>query len=50
VSERDILNRLEGIVDRWLRATPAERTVLVHEKIRLEELLDRTRAEEKEGY
>ncbi len=50
MSERDILNRLEGLVDRWLRATPEERTVLVHEKIRLEDLLDRTRAEAKNGF
>ncbi|HYF96041.1 MAG TPA: hypothetical protein VD969_27830 [Symbiobacteriaceae bacterium] len=40
MSERDIRNRLEGLVDRWIKATPAERMVLVQEKIRLEEMLE----------
>lgn len=41
MSEQDIRARLEGLVDRWLKATPAERMSLVHEKIRLEEMLEK---------
>lgn len=44
MSERDILQRLENLVDRWIKATPTERAGLVHEKIRLEELLDEVRS------
>lgn len=44
MSEHDILVRLENLVDRWMRATPAEKTVLVHEKMRLEEMLDQARS------
>lgn len=40
MSERDIRARLEGLIDRWIKASPAERMVLVHEKIRLEEMLE----------
>jgi len=40
VSERDIRARLEGLIDRWIKASPAERMLLVHEKIRLEEMLE----------
>ncbi|MDF2628241.1 MAG: hypothetical protein K0R39_2072 [Symbiobacteriaceae bacterium] len=47
MSERDIRVRLEGLVDRWIKATPSERIVLVQEKIRLEELLEAARKEEK---
>lgn len=41
MSESDIRARLEGLVDRWIKASPQERLGLVSEKIRLEELLDR---------
>ncbi len=44
MSEQDILLRLENLVDRWMRATPAEKAMLVHEKIRLEEMLDQARS------
>ena len=40
MSERDIRARLEGLIDRWIKASPAERMLLVHEKIRLEEMLE----------
>lgn len=40
MSEHDIRERLERLIDRWLRATPAERAILIHEKLRLEDLLD----------
>ncbi|HWI61056.1 MAG TPA: hypothetical protein VNT75_04395 [Symbiobacteriaceae bacterium] len=40
MSERDIRARLESLIDRWIKATPAERMMLVHEKIRLEEMLE----------
>lgn len=41
MSEQDIRARLEGLVDRWIKASPAERMALIHEKIRLEEMLDK---------
>lgn len=41
MKEREIRERLESLVDRWLKATPAERRALIHEKIRLEEMLDK---------
>lgn len=47
MNEREIIKRLEAVIDRWLRATPAERSLLLHEKIRLEDLLERVRAEAK---
>lgn len=47
MSERDIQNRLESLVDRWIKASPTERMTLIHEKIRLEEMLDNVRAEAK---
>lgn len=40
MSERDIKARLESVVDRWLKASPTERTQLIQEKIRLEEMLE----------
>jgi hypothetical protein len=40
MSESDIRVRLERLVDRWRKATASERIVLVHEKMRLEEMLD----------
>ncbi len=43
VSEADIRSRLESLIDRWMKATPAERMLLIHEKIRLEEMLDQAR-------
>jgi hypothetical protein len=45
MSETDIRARIEGLIDRWIKASPEERLVLVHEKIRLEELLDRVQNE-----
>ncbi len=41
MSENDIRVRLEGLVDRWIKASPAERMLLIQEKIRLEEMLDK---------
>lgn len=41
MTEQNIKARLESIVDRWIKATPSERMVLIHEKIRLEEMLDK---------
>ena len=44
MSESDIRARLEGLVDRWIKATPSEKVTLIQEKIRLEELLDKVRS------
>jgi len=44
MEEREIRQRLESLVDRWLKASPAERRILLQEKIRLEEMLERERA------
>lgn len=44
MSEQAIRARLEGVIDRWIKATPSERMVLIHEKIRLEEMLDKALA------
>jgi len=44
MSERDIRARLEGLVDRWIKASPAEKMQLVQEKIRLEEMLEQVQA------
>lgn len=44
MSEHDIRERLERLVDSWLKATPAEKAGLLHEKIRLEDLLDEARS------
>ncbi|MFZ5816946.1 MAG: hypothetical protein ACOY93_16900 [Bacillota bacterium] len=41
MSEQDIKARLESLVDRWMKATPSERMLLIQEKIRLEEMLDK---------
>lgn len=41
MNEKEIRARLEGLVDRWIKATPTERLSLVQEKIRLEDLLDK---------
>ena len=49
MSESDIRARLEGLVDRWMKASPAEKTILVHEKIRLEEMLARIQADRQVG-
>ncbi len=38
---RDLRNRIESLLDRWLTATPAERAKLVLEKMRLEEAIER---------
>lgn len=46
MSEREIRDRLESLVDRWLKASPAERLQLVQEKIRLEEMLEEQHQEE----
>jgi hypothetical protein len=45
MSETDIRARLEGLIDRWMKASPDERMVLVHEKIRLEDMLHKVQAE-----
>lgn len=45
MSENDIRERLERLIDRWIKASPSERMELVHEKIRLEEMLDQARTE-----
>jgi hypothetical protein len=47
MSEKDIRARLESLVDRWIKATPAERMLLVQEKIRLEEMLDKIQGQGK---
>lgn len=44
MSEHDIRERIERLVDQWLKATPAERASLIHEKIRLEDLLHEVRS------
>jgi len=44
MDEREIRERLESLVDRWMKASPSERKQLVHEKIRLEELLEQLNA------
>lgn len=41
---KDLRNRLDALLDRWLTATPAERAKLVLEKIRLEEALEKAKA------
>lgn len=41
MSEQDIKARLESLIDRWIKASPTERMMLIHEKIRLEEMLDK---------
>lgn len=47
MSENDIRARLEGLVDRWIKASPSEKMILVQEKIRLEEMLDKMRTQAK---
>jgi|GEM_PF-1437913 len=47
MSERDIRNRLESLVDRWMKASPTERIALIQEKIRLEEMLDKLQSQAK---
>lgn len=49
MSERDIKIRLERLVDRWIEASTAEKVSLVHEKIRLEEMLEYVRSQAKAG-
>lgn len=44
MDERQIRQRLESLVDRWLKASPAEKRILIQEKIRLEEMLEEERA------
>jgi len=44
MDEREIRQRLESLVDRWMEATPAERMSLLQEKIRLEELLEQAKS------
>ncbi len=44
MDEREIRQRLENLVDRWLKASPSERRILLQEKIRLEEMLEREQA------
>jgi hypothetical protein len=45
MSERELKQRLERIVDQWINAQPGERARLIREKIRLEEMLEQTRRE-----
>lgn len=45
MSESDIRARLESLVDRWMKASPAERMRIVQEKIKLEEMLDKLQEE-----
>jgi hypothetical protein len=40
VDKQEIRQRLESLVDRWMKATPAERMLIIQEKIRLEEMLE----------
>jgi len=40
MTDQEIRTRLESLVDRWLKASAAERMQLLHEKIRLEEMLE----------
>jgi len=40
MDEREIRQRLDSLVDRWLKASPAERRILLLEKIRLEDMLE----------
>lgn len=47
MSERDIRIRLESLVDRWIEASTTEKVSLVHEKIRLEEMLEQIRSQAK---
>jgi hypothetical protein len=42
MSERELKQRLERIVDQWMSAEPGQRVALIREKIRLEELLEQT--------
>ena len=39
-NEKDLRARLEALVDRWMKANPAERMQIVSEKIKLEEQLE----------
>ena len=47
MSENDIRARLEALIDRWMKASPDERMILVHEKIRLEDMLHKAQVEAK---
>lgn len=47
MSENDIRSRLDGLLDRWIKASPSEKMELIQEKIRLEEMLDRLQVEAK---
>jgi len=40
MTDQEIRARLESLVDRWLKASAAERMQLVQEKIRLEAMLE----------
>lgn len=42
--EKDLRARLETLVDRWIKAAPAERLAIVTEKIKLEDMLEAERA------
>ncbi|MCG0238219.1 MAG: hypothetical protein L6E13_02805 [Firmicutes bacterium] len=37
---KELRNRLEALVDRWMTASPSERFQIVLEKIRLEEAME----------
>lgn len=40
---RDIRNRIEALVDRWLSTPPADRAKLLLEKMRLEEAFEQAK-------
>ncbi|MGE5673236.1 MAG: hypothetical protein ACM3XM_05055 [Mycobacterium leprae] len=45
MAEKEIRDRLESLIDRWIKASPAEKAALVQEKIRLEEMLAQERSQ-----
>lgn len=46
---KDLQNRLEALLDRWIKASPDERHSMVLEKIRLEEALEDARSRSQTG-
>jgi hypothetical protein len=45
MSEKAIHARIEGLIDQWIKASPAERISLVKEKIHLEDMLAKEKAQ-----
>lgn len=41
---KDLRNRLDALVDRWLTAPPSERAKLIVEKMRIEEAMEQLKA------